>query len=75
MILGLPVLEVAKVQSVFLVLTKRKAHSGDEVGEATENIDLFHNGGQIKYSFVLTLISLSSLATTSKFQKNKYKGM
>ena len=33
-------------------------------------IDLFHNGSQIKYSFVLMLISLSSLATTSKFQKN-----
>ena len=34
------------------------------------NIDLFHNGGQIKYSFVLMLISLTSLITTSKFQKN-----
>ena len=33
-------------------------------------IDLFHNGGQINYSFVLMLISFSSLATTSKFQKN-----
>ena len=33
-------------------------------------IDLFHNGSQVKYSFVLMLISLSSLATTSKFQKN-----
>ena len=33
-------------------------------------IDLFHNGGQIKYSFVLMLISLTSLAMTSKFQKN-----
>ena len=33
-------------------------------------IDLFHNGGQIKYSFVLMLISPTSLATTSKFQKN-----
>ena len=35
-------------------------------------IDLFHNGVQIKYSFVLPvmLISLSSLATTSKFQNN-----
>ena len=32
-------------------------------------IDLFHNGGQIKYS-VLMLRSLSSLATASKFQKN-----
>ena len=30
-------------------------------------IYLFHNGGQIKYSFVLLLISLSSLATASKF--------
>ena len=35
-------------------------------------IDLFHNGGQIKCSFVLMLISLSSLVTTSKFQKNIY---
>ena len=33
-------------------------------------IDLFHNGGQIKYSFVLMLISPTSLATKSKFQKN-----
>ena len=33
-------------------------------------IDLFHNGGQIKYSFVLVLISPTSLVTTSKFQKN-----
>ena len=32
--------------------------------------DLFHNGGQIKYSFILMLITLSSLATTSKFQEN-----
>ena len=33
-------------------------------------IGLLHNGGQIKCSFVLMLISLSSLAATSKFQKN-----
>ena len=33
-------------------------------------IDLFHNGDHIKYYFVLMLISLSSLATTSTFQKN-----
>ena len=33
-------------------------------------IDLFHNGGQIKYSFVLMVISPISLSTTSKFQKN-----
>ena len=33
-------------------------------------VDLFHNGGQMKYSFVLMLISLSSLATTSNFQNN-----
>ena len=32
-------------------------------------IDLFHNGGQINYSFVLMLISPTNLATTSKFQK------
>ena len=28
------------------------------------------NGGQMKYSFVLMLISPTSLATKSKFQKN-----
>ena len=33
-------------------------------------LDLFHNGGQIKYSFVLMLISPTNLVTTSKFQKN-----
>ena len=33
-------------------------------------MDLFHNGGQIKYSFVLMLISPTSLVTTSKFQNN-----
>ena len=33
-------------------------------------IDFFHNGGQIKYSFVLMLISPTSLVTASKFQKN-----
>ena len=33
-------------------------------------IDLFHNGGQIKYSFVLMLISLSNLAAMCKIQKN-----
>ena len=33
-------------------------------------IDLFHNGCQINYSFVLMLISPTNLATTSKFQKN-----
>ena len=32
--------------------------------------DIFHNGGQIKYSFVLMLISPTSLDTKSKFQKN-----
>ena len=30
-------------------------------------IDHFHNDSQIKYSFVLMLISLSGLVTTSKF--------
>ena len=40
--------------------TRTKIHS----------LDLFHNDGQIKYSLVLMLISLTSLATTSKFQKN-----
>ena len=38
--------------------------------EFTPAIDLFHNGGQIKYSFVSMLKSPTSLATTSKFQKN-----
>ena len=33
-------------------------------------IDLFHNGGPIKYSFVLMPISLSSLAAMRKIQKN-----
>ena len=33
-------------------------------------IDLFDNGGQIKYSFILMLISPTSLAAMSKFQKN-----
>ena len=36
----------------------------------SNSIDLFHNGGQIKYSFVLVLISPTNLATKSKFQKN-----
>ena len=35
-----------------------------------EHIDFFHNGGQIKYSFVLMLISPTSLVMVSKFQKN-----
>lgn len=35
-------------------------------------IDLFHNGGRIKYSSVLMLRSHSSLATTSKFLKNLF---
>ena len=34
------------------------------------SIDLFHNGGQINYSFVLMLKSPTNLATISKFQKN-----
>ena len=34
------------------------------------NINLFHNGGQIKYSFVLMPISLSNLAVIDKVQKN-----
>ena len=34
------------------------------------NIDLFHNGDQIKYSFVLMPISLSDLAVIGKIQKN-----
>ena len=43
---------------------------GKEPQIEISNIDLFHNGGQIKYSLVLMLISLTSLAMTSKFQKN-----
>ena len=34
------------------------------------SIDLFHNGGQIKYSFVLMLMSLNGLATMGTVQKN-----
>ena len=34
------------------------------------NIDLFHNGNQIKYSFVLMLISLSDFSAMGKIQKN-----
>ena len=34
------------------------------------SIDFFHDGGQIKCSSVVMPISLSSLATKSKFQKN-----
>ena len=33
-------------------------------------MDLFHNVDQIKYSPVFMSISLSSLSTTSKFEKN-----
>ena len=33
-------------------------------------IELFHNGGQIKYSYVLMLISPSRLAKVSTIQKN-----
>ena len=34
------------------------------------DIDLFHNGVPIKYSFVLMLISLPSLVAMGKIQKN-----
>ena len=33
-------------------------------------IDLFYSGGQVKYYFVLMLMTRFSLAMTSKFQKN-----
>ena len=33
-------------------------------------IDLFHNGHQIEYSFVLRRINLISLAAVDKIQKN-----
>ena len=36
----------------------------------TSAIDHFHNGSLIKYSFVLMLISLSSLSAMRKIQKN-----
>ena len=35
-----------------------------------QEIDLFHNGNQMNYSFVLMLISPTNLTITSKFQKN-----
>ena len=41
--------------------------------EKGADIDLFHNGGQIKYSFVLMLISLTRLATMYKIQRKFYK--
>ena len=41
-----------------------------DVNYSGSGIDLFHNGNQINYSFVLMLISPTNLATTSKFQKN-----
>ena len=39
-------------------------------GAVFKSIDLFHNGDQLKYSFVLMLISLSNLAAMGKIQKN-----
>ena len=53
-------------ESVFLVLTERKADSVDEIDPTHR---LFHNGCQIKYSSVLVIISISNLVTTSKFKK------
>ena len=41
------------------------------IGQALRTVIYhFHSGDQIKYSFVLMLIILSSLATSSKFQNN-----
>ena len=48
----------------------RKIRVDLPLGKDCYIIDLFHDGSPIKYSFVLMLIHLSSLATTSKFQKN-----
>ena len=33
-------------------------------------IDLFHDGDQIKYSFVLMLMNITNLAAIGKIQKN-----
>jgi len=41
-----------------------------KIGRGKSIIDLFHNGDQIKYSFVLMLISLTNLTAMSKIQKN-----
>ena len=41
-----------------------------EIAIMTVTIDLFHNGGPIKYSFVLMLTSLPSLVAMGKIQKN-----
>ena len=34
------------------------------------NIDLFHNGNQIKYSLVLMITSISNLAAMGKIEEN-----
>ena len=41
-----------------------------KIGRGKSIIDLFHNDDQIKYSFVLMLISLTKLTAMSKIQKN-----
>ena len=42
-----------------------------KIGRGKSIIDLFHNGDQIKYCFVLMLISLTiNLTAMSKIQKN-----
>ena len=41
-----------------------------EERKAMQIIDLFHNGDQISYSFVLMLISLISLTAMGKILKN-----
>ena len=56
---------------VSIVTTAGGAECQASAGKALLNqVDLFHNGGQIKFSVVLMLVTLSSLATTSKFQEN-----
>ena len=37
MICGLPALDLTRDESVFLVLTKRKTDSGDEIGQISVN--------------------------------------
>ena len=38
-------------------------------------IDLFHNGGQVIYSFISMLISPGGLVSVCKIQKNFYSKM
>ena len=49
--------------TTLITAAKETTHSG-------KCEDFFHNGGQIKYSFVLMLVSLSNIAAMCKIQKN-----